>query len=232
MRDRIREIHSALVEEYGEPSPPRDRSPIDYLIHTILSQNTADENRDAAWESLVSEFGNDYEAIERADPDVLAESIRTAGLANQKARRIQDALRTTREHTGGEYSLGFIADMDVDDALEWLTDVRGIGPKTAGIVLLFRFDKPYFPVDTHCERVGKRFELLPHDASYERAHDLLTERVPDDLKYSFHRLLIDHGRAYCTARNPRCHESPICRDYCSYYQRVIDGDLSPEEYPA
>lgn len=213
MEDRIRDVHAALVAEHGEPEPPRDRPPIDYLVHTILSQNTADENRDAAWESLVSAFGRDYGAIERADHDELADAIRTAGLANQKATRIQDALRTIREHTGGEYSLAFVESMDVDEALAWLTDVRGIGPKTAGIILLFRFDKPYFPVDTHCERLAKRFELIPEDASYETAHDLLTEGVPDEIKYSFHRLLIDHGRAYCTARNPDC-DNPVCRDFC------------------
>lgn len=214
MGKRVREIHDALVEEYGEPEPPRDRPPIDYLVHTILSQNTSDENRDAAWDALVAEYGSDYGAIERADRDELAATIRTAGLADQKARRIQDALRTVREHGDGDYAMDFIEGMDVDEALEWLTDIRGIGPKTAGIVLLFRFDKPYFPVDTHCERVAKRFELIPADASYERAHELLTERVPDDIHYSFHRLLIDHGRAYCSARNPRCDESPVCREYC------------------
>ena len=213
MEAQIRRIHDALAEEYGTPDPPRDRPPMDYLIHTILSQNTSDENRDAAWADLVDEFGDDYEAMETADQDDLAEAIRTAGLANQKARRIQDALRTVREHAG-DYSLEFIDEMDLEEAQSWLTDIRGIGPKTAGIILLFRFDKPYFPVDTHCERVAKRFELIPEDASYEMAHELLTERVPDDIKYSFHRLLIDHGRAYCTARNPQCLESAICRDYC------------------
>ncbi|MFB6205222.1 MAG: endonuclease III [Haloglomus sp.] len=213
MDGRIRDIHAALVDEHGEPDPPRERPAVDSLIHTILSQNTTDENRDAAWDSLVAEFGHDYEAIERADHDALAASIRTAGLADQKATRIQDALRTVREHTGGDYSLEFIADMDVEEAQEWLTNIRGIGDKTAGIILLFRFGKPYFPVDTHCERLAKRFDLIPEDASYSQAHDLLTECVPDDIKYSFHRLLIDHGRAYCTARNANC-DNPVCREFC------------------
>lgn len=127
--------------------------------------------------------------------------------------------------------MAFVDEMGVDEAREWLTDIKGIGPKTAGIILLFRFDKPYFPVDTHCERVAKRFELIPHGASYDRAHELLTERVPDEIKYSFHRLLIEHGRAYCTARDPHCAESPVCRKYCSYYRDVIDGDVSPDAYP-
>lgn len=215
MEDHIRDIHDALLAEHGAPEPPRDREPLAYLIHTILSQHTSDENRDRAWEDLVAEFDTDYEAIEQADPDHLAGVIRTAGLGQQKARRIQDALATVREHTGGEYRMDFIDGMDLEEALAWLTDIRGIGPKTAGIILLFRFDKPYFPVDTHCERVAKRFELIPADCSYEQAHDLLTDRVPADIHYSFHRLLIDHGRAYCTAQNPDCQASSVCRTYCS-----------------
>lgn len=210
---RIRALHDTLAEEYGEPDPPRDRPPVDYLIHSILSQNTSDENRDVAWERLVSEFDSNYEAIENADPDELADVIRPAGLANQRVQRIQDSLRTVREETGGEYRMDFIEEMDVDEALEWLTDIRGIGVKTAGIILLFRFDKPYFPVDTHIERLSKRFGLVPENASYEEAHELMTEQVPNDIHYSLHKLLISHGRAYCTARNPDC-DNTICREFC------------------
>lgn len=231
LEERIREIHAALIEEHGEPDPPRDMPPVEYVINTILSQNTADENRDAAFGTLKETYGDDYAAIERADHDELADTIRTAGLANQKATRIQDALKTIREYTGGEYSLDFIDGMETDEARTWLTSIRGIGPKTAALILLFRFDKPLFPVDTHCERVGKRFGLIPHEMSAEQAHDVFRKHVPDDIKYSFHILLITHGREYCSARNPSCESSAVCRRYCSYYEQVIDGDVPPEEYP-
>lgn len=212
MQTRIREIHEALVNLHGEANPPRDMAAVDYLINTILSQNTSDGNRDAAWDNLVSEFGCDYEAIENASHDELADAIRTAGLANQKATRIQDALQAVREHSG-DYSMDFIREMDVDEGLEWLTDVKGIGPKTAGIILLFRFDKPYFPVDTHIERVSKRFDLIPEDTSYDRAHEVLTDAVPHEIMYSFHVLMITHGRAYCSARNADCN-NPVCNRFC------------------
>lgn len=212
MEDRIREIHTALVEEHGEAKPPREMPAVDYLINTILSQNTSDENRDAAWDSLVEKYGRDYRAIEEADREELVGAIRTAGLGNQKATRIRDALRSVREYAG-DYEMEFVEEMDVDEALEWLTDVRGIGKKTAGIVLLFRFDKPYFPVDTHVERVSKRFDLIPESCSYSRAHDLLTEAVPHEIMYSFHVLMITHGREYCSAQNADC-ENPVCREFC------------------
>jgi len=213
MEERIRAIHSALLAEHGKPDSPSDMAPVDSIIHTILSQNTADQNRDRAWESLLDEFGRDHEAIEEANHDRLADSIRTAGLANQKTTRIQDALRTIREHTGGEYSVSFIEDMDVEEARTWLTNINGIGPKTAGIVLLFHFGKPYFPVDTHCERLAKRFQLISPNISAEKAHDILSEAVPDEIMYSFHVLLIAHGREYCTARNANC-DNDVCREFC------------------
>lgn len=215
MKQQILDIYDALVDEHGHPDPPRDLPPVDYLIHTILSQNTTNENRDAAFDELKATFGDNYDAIEHVPHDELVTTIQTAGLANQKTSRIQSALRTVREHTGGDYDLTFIADMDADEAQNWLTDIKGIGPKTASLILLFRFDKPLFPVDTHCERVGKRFGLIPEDMSAARAHVLMREHVPDDIKYELHHLLVTHGREYCTARNPRCKESTTCQQFCS-----------------
>lgn len=186
---------------------------VDYLINTILSQNTSDSNRDTGWESLLERYGRDYRTIKQAPHDELAETIATAGLKNQKAKRIQTALAAVRERDG-DYEMDFIGEMDVGEALEWLTDIKGIGRKTAGIIPVFRFDKPYFHVDTHIEWVSKRFDLIPEDASYDDAHEILTDAVPHELMYSFHVLVIRHGRAYCSARGADC-DNPVYERYCN-----------------
>jgi Predicted EndoIII-related endonuclease len=152
--------------------------------------------------------------METAPHEELADVIEVAGLKNQKAARIQRALTAIREETDGEYTLGFLADQPTDTAQSWLTDIKGIGPKTASVVLNFHFEKPTFAVDTHVERLAKRFGLLDSTASNERAHAELNERVPDDLKYSLHVLMITHGREYCTAQSPDC-ANPVCEIYCS-----------------
>lgn len=218
----IQELHTALTELYepiertSEHGATRDPDPgtgVEQLIRTILSQNVADENTRRAAESLFETY-EDFAAIEAADHDELAEVIRVAGLPNQKASRIQRALAAVREETGGAYSLAFLDAMDTEEAKAWLTDIKGVGPKTASVVLSFHFGKPTMAVDTHVERVAKRFGMVPESATNSRAHDILNELVPDELTYPLHVLMIRHGREYCAARNPDC-ANPVCDRFCS-----------------
>jgi endonuclease-3 len=209
----VRQLHRELVELHGPVErPDSERDGLRSLVTTILSQNVADENTARAADALFSTYP-DYRAIEEAPTEELAETVRVAGLPETKAERIQRALERTREETGGEYTLAFLADMDTEAATEWLTAIKGIGPKTASVVLNFEFRKPTMAVDTHVERVAKRFGLVPETASNARAHDVLNDLVPDDLKYELHVLLIGHGREYCAARNGDC-ANPVCERYC------------------
>jgi len=209
----IRELHRELIELHGRPNETHSTDGVRQLLTTILSQNVTDQQTAQAAEQLFETY-RDYEEIEQADHDELAETIRVVGLNHQKAERIQRALAAIREETGGEYTLAFLDGMTTDDATDWLTQIKGIGPKTASVVLNFHFNKPTFAVDTHIERLAKRFDLIDEAANNERAHDELNDIVPDDIKYSLHVLLITHGREYCTARSPDC-DNPVCRQYCN-----------------
>lgn len=230
MEDRVRAIHESLQAEHGRPDPPRDVDPLVALIGTILSQNTSDTNRDKALENLEAEIGLDPEVIHRASRDELEAAIQPAGLQGQKARRIHALLDKLATETGG-YEVSFLDEMEGEQARDWLTSVPGIGPNTAAVQLCFRFDKPLFPVDTHCHRLAQRLGLVDHGTSRRAAHRDLDRIVPDELKYSLHRLMITHGRRVCTARNPDCDNSRTCRRFCSYYEQVIAGDVEPEDYP-
>jgi len=216
---RIRELHEALVSihgraerdgEHGSDAAPGDG--VRQLLTTILSQNVADENTSRAAANLFETY-SDFTAIEEAPREELAEVVRVAGLPETKAERIQRALAAVREETDGVYSLAFLDAMDADDAKAWLTGIKGVGPKTASVVLNFHFGKPTMAVDTHVERVAKRFGIVPDAASNARAHDELDAVVPDDLTYPLHVLMIRHGRAYCTARSPDC-DNAVCGVYC------------------
>lgn len=209
----IRQLHDDLVSLHGQPERTHSRDGVRQLLTTILSQNVTDEQTARAAENLFETY-KDYSEIEGADHDKLADVIETVGLKNQKAERIQRSLAAIREETGGEYTLAFLDGMDTDDAKAWLSDIKGIGPKTASVVLNFHFGKATFAVDTHVQRLATRFGLIDDAADNQRAHDELAELVPEDITYSLHVLLIRHGREYCTARNPDC-ANPVCRTYCN-----------------
>jgi len=209
---RVRELHDELIELHGEPSAVHSDDGVRQLITTILSQNVADIQTSKATANLFATYDS-YEEIENAPQDELANVISEVGLMNQKSKRIQNALQKVREETGGEYSIEFLREMNTEEAEDWLTHIKGIGPKTASIVLSFHFDKPIFAVDTHVERLSKRFGFVDDSLSPERVHEEMNEIVPDEIKYSLHVLMITHGREYCAAQNPDC-DNPVCERFC------------------
>ena len=214
--DDALKAHGELLDEYGDHSwHPRD--PVATLVNTILSQNTNDVNRDTAYRQMRERFPAWAQVRDAPQEDVI-DSIRPAGLGPTKGPRIQAALKriTDRE---GELSLDFLRDMDTEEARRWLTDLPGVGPKTAAIVLCFALGKPAFPVDTHVHRVSRRLGLIPDGTSREKAHDILEEIVPEEHYYVFHLNLISHGRAICHARSPEC-EHCVLRGDCRYYNET------------
>jgi endonuclease-3 len=150
----------------------------------------------------------DWDAVENAPIEELVEAIRPGGLANQKAPRIQSALRTIREHRG-DHSLEFLGDLPALEARAWLTTIDGIGRKTASVVLLFAFGTPLMPVDRHVERVSLRIGLIPPKVTADDAHELFLAMLEPDLMYEAHVNLISHGRRTCHARRPACDACPV-----------------------
>jgi endonuclease-3 len=207
-------VHQRLQAALGNPTWRNPLPPLDELISTILSQNTNDLNRDRAFEALRSRFPT-WEAVRDADEKAVTDAIRPAGLANQKAPRIQNVLReiTTQR---GNLSLDFLADLSVEEARKWLMSFKGVGPKTAAIVLLFSLGKPAFPVDTHVYRVTGRLGLRPEKMNADQAHDYLSSIFPAQAYYAAHLNLIRLGREICHARNPECQRCPL-NDLCDFY---------------
>jgi endonuclease-3 len=215
--DKALTIHQLLIKEYGQCEWRPRLDPLGELIFTILSQNTSDVNRDRAWERLKDRFPT-WESVLAADTAELTEAIRPGGLANVKAPRIQETLRFVKQERGG-FTLDFLAEMEVDEAKQWLTSLKGVGPKTAAIVLLFSLGKPAFPVDTHVHRVSRRLGLIGPKTSREKAHEVLEALLPHEIYYTFHLNLIAHGRGVCKSQRPRC-ATCILQKHCDYYQTI------------
>jgi endonuclease III len=206
-RRRLRRITDRLAKEYGRPALRPHRAPVDELVLTVLSQNTNDRNRDAAYFRLRELFPT-WDGVREAPVDEIEDAIRKGGLAPTKSVRIKQILEAI-----GEDDLLWLADASLDEARDYLCALPGVGRKTAACVLLFSFGRPDVPVDTHVYRVGGRLGLWPEKETLVRAHDELARLVGDDGEFAYeaHVLLIRHGRRTCVARAPRCLECPLRR---------------------
>lgn len=213
-RQKYEAVAQLLVEQYGRPTWRPSLPPLDELIDCILSQSTNDTNRDRAFAALKAAFPS-WEAVMNADTDQVIEAIRPAGLANQKAPRIQKVLRSIHSERG-ELNIDFLAELPLDEAKAWLMRLDGVGPKTAAIVLCFAFDRPAFPVDTHVHRLSQRIGFIPQGMSADKAHPAMEAIVPPEDYYAFHLNLIRHGREVCHARRPACERCPLTA-HCDYY---------------
>ena len=202
---KITWIAGRLIETYGAPTI-RPHDPIENLVLTILSQNTSDTNRDRAFESLMKRFRT-LEDVRAAPLGDIASAIQIGGLQQQKARSIQEALNRIVQTRGG-LDLEFLNDLAPHEALRWLLELPGVGPKTAGIVLLFSFDRPVFPADTHIRRVMSRMGLIPERGD---PHPRLNQLLPADplLMQRLHLLTIRLGRETCRPRRPDCERCPL-----------------------
>jgi endonuclease III len=211
--------YDRLLKKFGSPVWREPLPPLDEAISTILSQNTNDTNRDRAFQSLKSHF-LDWEAVRDADTQDVINAIRSAGLANQKGARIQSFLREISEKAPAgtikdSLNLDFLRSFTVEEARSWLMQFKGIGPKTAAIVLQFSLGLPAFPVDTHIYRVTGRLGLRPKAMTVEETHPYLESIFPPDYYYIAHLNIIRLGREICNARRPACTLCPL-QDVCDY----------------
>ncbi len=196
---------------YGIPTWRDPLPPMDELVSTILSQNTNDRNRDVAFFALKGKFPS-WEEVRLAPVEEIIDAIRPAGLAPQKGPRIKEVLNQIHAERSN-LDLSFLADLPLEDARQWLLKFKGVGRKTAAIVLQFSLNRPAFPVDTHIYRVTGRLGLRPEKINLEAAHDLMESLIEPADYYAAHLNLIRLGRETCHAAKPNCQVCPL-NDLC------------------
>jgi endonuclease-3 len=220
-RSLAQAVYARLEGAFGLPDWGGASPPLDELVSTILSQNTNDRNRDAAYRSLRARFPT-WEEVRDADPLAVIDAVRPAGLANQKGPRIQAVLRQITEERN-TLDLSFLHDMTAEDAFNWLSRFKGVGPKTASIVLQFSLDKPAFPVDTHVYRVSGRIGLRPDRMTVEQTHQHMAQLFQPEQYGPGHLNLIRLGREFCHARSPQHGPCPL-NDLCVFYRSSMEPD--------
>lgn len=186
------------------------RDAFECLVRTILSQNTSDKASQPAHDALIERYdGTERDlavALANADPGELADTIRPAGLYNQKADvLIAVAERILDAHGSAAAFDRFVREGDPAEVRSALLDLNGVGPKTADCVLLFAGGRAgIFPVDTHVHRIYRRLGIAPPDADHESVRAVLERDVPGEKCGFGHTASIQFGREYCSSRKPIC----------------------------
>jgi len=206
-RERLRRVIVLLDDLYGRPVWSPRYPPVDELVYTVLSQNTADVNTERTFAALKARFP-DWRAVRDAPAAEVEQAIALGGLARVKAPRIKAILAAVSERTG-DPDLSELDGMTDDAALTYLQSMPGVGPKTAACVLMFALGRPAMPVDTHVHRVAGRLGLIDAKLSAEQAHRPLTELAGPENVYALHINLVRHGRRICHARRPQCGRCPL-----------------------
>lgn len=210
LEHRLRQVDADLAAMYGPKVLAPHGDAVGELMHIILTQNTSDANSDRTYAALRKSFSS-WDQLAGASPSRIADVIRMGGLADIKAARIIEVLARLKAERGS-ITLEGIDKLPKGEAFHKLTELPGVGPKTAACVLLFALGVPVFPVDTHVHRVANRLGLV-NTKSPAATQDRLMPAVPDDITYQLHMNMVTHGRKTCRAQRPRCDEcllAPAC----------------------
>ncbi|MFO7732650.1 MAG: endonuclease III [Candidatus Aminicenantes bacterium] len=193
-RERIGKIVRLLRRHYPQARTALEfRSPFQILVATILAAQCTDERVNTITPGLFRKYPAAAD-LARADREELEREIRPAGFFRNKAKSLLGASRRIVEAYGGE----------VPGTMDELLTLPGVARKTANIVLSAGFGKAEgIAVDTHARRLSRRLGLSRHDDPVKIERDLLA-LVPRKDWLDFNFLLVEHGRALCPARKPRC----------------------------
>lgn len=193
---RVEEIIRRLWEEYPDATTSlQHETPYELLVATILSAQCTDERVNMVTPELFENYPTPEE-LAGARPEDVEEIIRSTGFFRQKTRSLLGMAESVVEDHGGV----------VPDTMKELTKLRGVGRKTANVVLGNAFGKDEgVVVDTHVKRLSGRLGLTAETTPEKIEKDLM-ELVPEESWTDLPHLFIFHGRAVCKAPTPLCRE--------------------------
>jgi endonuclease III len=204
----VRESSDPRATALSELKDAEEGNPFRILIGTILSQRTRDERTTLATERLFSRFKGPQDLAD-ADERVVRDLIRPVGFYNMKAKSIIKVARQLVDEFGGE----------VPSDMEALMSLPSVGPKTANCVLVYGFDKPAIPVDTHVHRISNRLGLV-ETKTPEETEAKLVETVPKRYWLELNELFVRFGQTTCKPVGPKCGGCTL-RARCKYYREVV-----------
>ncbi|WP_297446357.1 endonuclease III [Desulfurobacterium sp.] len=203
--DKIVEILKRESKKWDVPvvslMSRHDRDPFKILISTILSLRTKDEVTARASERLFKKANNPYDMVKLSEKEI-EELIYPVGFYRNKAKTIKEICKTLIEKYDGK----------VPDSLDELLKLKGVGRKTANLVVTLGFNKPGICVDTHVHRIMNRIGYVKTKTP-EETEFALRKKLPKKYWKIINELLVALGQHICHPISPKCSICPI-RDYC------------------
>ncbi len=200
-KERATKIAETLAKEYEPVSGLTHRSAFELLIATILSAQCTDKRVNTVTPELFHRYPN-AQSLASATTDEVEALVRSTGFYRQKTKSILAVSQALAEKYDGE----------VPPDIDRLTELPGVGRKTANVVLGTVFDQPAITVDTHVKRLSGRLKFSRHTDPDKIEQDLIAI-IPAKKRTAFSHRLVWHGRNVCVARKPRCEDCVIAK-YC------------------
>ncbi len=194
------------VKQFAEPYVVRKRDPFRVLISCILSLRTRDETTKEAGQRLFS-IADTPKSIASLATRRIAKLIYPVGFYKTKAKRIKQISKEIWKKYNSR----------VPEDFEKLLEFKGVGRKTANIVMAYGFNKPAMPIDTHCNRIPNRLGWVKTKTP-EQTEMELRRIIPRRYWREFNNTFVKFGQNVCKPVRPHCWERPVT-EYCEYYQR-------------
>lgn len=220
---RKAELYKAVLDYFVRVMPPTDTelryaNPYELLVAVVLSAQCTDKRINQVTPRLFRDFPTP-EALAAATPEAVYDYIKSVSYPSNKARHLVGLGRALVEKFGGE----------VPSTLEALTQIPGVGRKTANVIQAIVFGKAALAVDTHVFRVSRRLGLVPARCTTPLSVETeLKRHIPESQVAASHFWLLHHGRYTCTARAPHCSSCGL-KNVCRTFAR--EHKLRPAEQP-
>lgn len=219
--DKTARILSKMIKTMNSVKPPRmtalrelheaeNGSPLSILIGTILSARTRDENTSVVVKKLFAKYKTAH-ALANARYSDVEKIIRSTGFYRVKAKRIIDVASIIDSKYSGK----------VPQTLEELLELPGVGRKTANCVLVYAFEKPAIPVDTHVHRISNRIGLVKTKTP-EETELALMKKIPKEHWIQINDTFVMYGQNICKPISPLCKVCQI-KSECNYYNTRVSS---------
>ena len=209
LRERVREVIRVLKLEYPDARCTLDfATPHQLLVAAILAAQCTDEKVNQITPALFRKYPSP-EAFASADVVELQEMVKPTGFFRMKAKAIQESSQDIVSKFGGQ----------VPDMIDDLLTLRGVGRKTANLIVGVAYGQPAVIVDTHVKRVAYRLGLTKQNDP-DKIEMELREIIPVEDSTHFNHLIVSHGRAICKAPKPSC-SACVLLELCQYGRKEL-----------